>query len=297
MNRKRLPRADRVVTGRRPGAAWAWLVVAATLGVVTARAEDDIVAEEAPSTALQPSIIVFDQQIEGMLGGWRENDLGGSDRAGINTGRMLEADLVAQVCGLSDEQRASCAAAAALEAARATEGIDRLRRKYAGRSADFQTLEGQQEWQRFHQDFSAAQAVLTTPMFGRSLLSRVINGILDDEQRGTWEAEMRARDARRWRVVVDGAMEVLERQVGLNSAQHEAITGLLMAKPLRVDATKFRNRFGDSPEILAGLALSRLEEDAVDPLLGERQRARFREAAQRGRMWQTMLEQMDILEK
>ena len=283
--------------GFRRAARGGFVASVAALALVGggSRADDDVVTEEVPASPQQQSVVFFEQQIDGMLGGWQGNRV--PDRKGIASARMLEVDLVSRVCGLDDDQRGACVAAADLEAARATEGIDRLRRKYAGRSADFQTPEGQQEWNRFHQDFAAARAMLAPPLFGRSLLARVIVGVLDDDQRRRWDEELRERDARKWGVVVDGAMEILDRQVGLDHRQHEAIAGLLAAEPLRIDAGKFRERFGESSEILAGLAISRLPEEKVDPLLTERQREVFRMASQRGAMWKQMLEQWDIIEK
>lgn len=291
MARLRLPRG-RVVWG-----GCAWVVVVATMIAARARADDDIVSDEATTTQQQqPSLVVFEQQLEGMLGGWQGNGFGAGNRASAIAGRMLEVDLVTQVCGLDEERKAACAAAAALEAARATEGIDRLRRRYAGRSADLQTPEGQQEWQRFHQEFSAAQATLSPPVFGRSLLSRVIAGVLDEGQAALWGEELRKRESRQWRQVVDNAMELLDRSVGLDERQNQAIADVLLAEPGRIDTVRFRNRFGDSPEVLAGWAITRLKEEAVDPILHEWQRERFRAAKQRGAMWMTMLEQWGIVD-
>lgn len=286
----RLPR------GGVAGGVGAWLVVAATTFAPPARADDDIVAEEPTQQQQQQSVVFFEQQLEGMLGGWQGNGFPAGDRTSAIAGRMLEVDLVTQVCGLDEERKAACVAAAALEAARATEGIDRLRRKYAGRSADLQTPEGQQEWQSFHQEFSAAQATLSPPVFGRSLLSRVIAGVLDEGQAALWEEEVRKRESRQWRLVVDNAMELLDRSVGLDQRQHEAIAGLLLADPGRIDTVRFRNRFGDSPEVLAGWAVTRLADEAVDPILQEWQRARFQAAKQRGAMWMSMLEQWGIVD-
>lgn len=284
------PPRRRVVTG-------VIALVVAGASAPWALAEDDIVAEEVPTTAQQQSVLFFDQQLEGMLGGWQGNLQGLGDRKSVASVRMLEVDLVARVCGLDDERKAACAAAASLEAARATEGIDRLRRRYAGRIADLQTNEGQQEWQRFHQEFTAAQTTLSPPVFGRSLLSRVIAGVLDDGQAALWEEEVRSRERRQWRVVVDNAMELLDRTVGLDDRQNEAIAALLLANPGRIDTGRFRNRFGDSPEVLAGWAVSRLDDATVDPLLSEWQREKFRAAKQRGGMWLSMLEQWGIVEK
>lgn len=158
------------------------LVGLAVAGAVAtcARGDDDVVVEAAAvpdgMNAMHQRVSLeqqFDGMIGGIGGGWVEGsrrDAGDAFLAAL----ALELSALDAVVALSESQRVRCDRAARIEAGRARDDIDALRRSCAGRFVDFQTPEGQAEWQRFFGEFQRLQATISAPREATGLLSRTI---------------------------------------------------------------------------------------------------------------------------
>jgi len=248
------------------------LVAVPVPGGPSLRGEDDTVIDAAPKRAQeqgqQQQQIQFDQQmhnffqVEGNAEKSRQQCL---DRL------LLQVSALDEICGLKAEQRRKCEAAAKLDVARAMDEIEAVRQRYSGRTVDRHNPAGQAEWQRFSQDAQAVQAKLQDPGGETSLLRKVIAGILDDEQRSDWRRESDLRAQYQWRGVVEAGMVQLDVALGLTSEQSEAIRGLLMEKPLRINQAKIWIHGNHFPPFVCRYGLSRLDQAKLKALVNERQ--------------------------
>lgn len=251
--------------------------IALAIGGGMLRGEDDIVGEPVPVEE-QHQTISLDQQMDGMLGG--RNGL--EDDARLDELLSLQVARFDEICGLSEAQRAKCAAAADLEAREAVLATLALRRKYAGKVIDFQNREGQELWQQFHQDFSAVRAMTPRPGRPRSLVGRVMEGVLDGEQRSAWREETERRKRRDWRICIDRGLEPLESSIGVTARQHEELLAILLEQPLAIDIGKLRETFGDGNPQVGLYALSRVPEERLEAIFDERQRELIKPFVQQG---------------
>jgi hypothetical protein len=250
------------------------LVAVPVPGGPSLRGEDDTVvdaaAQRAQEQGQQQQQIVLDQQmdqqmhmfypVEGNAEKSRQQCL---DRL------LLQVSALDEICGLTAEQRRKCEVAAKLDVARAMDEIEAVRQRYSGRTLDLQNPAGQAELQRFHQDAQAVQAKLQDAGGEPSLLRKVIAGILDEEQRSDWRRESDLRAQYQWRSVVDAGMMPLDVALGLTSEQSEAIRGLLMEKPLRINQAKLWMHGNHYAPFVYGLA--RLDQAKLKALVNERQ--------------------------
>ena len=237
------------------------------------RGEDDTVVDAAAMRAQeqgqQQQQVVLDQQMNGMFYPVEGN--AEKSRQQCLDRLLLQVSAVEEICGLTPEQRRKCEAAAKLDVARAMDEIETVRQRYSGRTVDLQNPAGQAEWQRFHQDAQAVQSKLQDVGGETSLLRKVIAGILDDEQRSDWRRESDQRTQYQWRSVVDAGMVQLDVALGLTAEQHEAILGLLMEKPLRINQAKIWVHGNHFPPFVCRYGLSRLDQAKLKALVNERQ--------------------------
>lgn len=285
--------------------AGAWrmaLVVVSLLGALLAdrplRGSDDTVGEEKEAHQQQNQFqtIALDQQMQQMIG-----DGSGRGIEGVRTKAMaileLEIDSLDEACALSDAQRAKLTVAARLEAAAAMQLFEAFQRRYAGRTVDFQTREGQETWQQFHRELNEIQRATSRSGSARHLPGRVVGSLLDDRQRDAWRAEAASRRASQWRRHMDGGLAILESSVGMTDRQHEAIVAMLMEDPPRIDMGRAREMFGDQNPFLCWYALSRLDQDRLEAIFDARQWKRVSTIVRQGEQWQPQIDTLNLTEE
>jgi hypothetical protein len=275
------------------------LVTVPVPGGPSLRGEDDTVvdaaAQRAQEQGQQQHQVVLDQQMSGMFFPVEAN--AEKSRQQCLDRLLLQVSALDEVCGLSAEQRLKCEVAAKLDVARAMAEIETVRQRYSGRTVDLQNPAGQAEWQRFHQDAQAVQAKLQDAGGETSLLRRVIAGILDDEQRSAWGRESDLRTAYQWQAVVDAGMVQLDVALGLNAEQYEAIRGLLLEKPLRINPAKLWTHGSHFPPFVCRYGLSRVDQTRLKALVNERQRKMLGQFIEQGKgMAEHLRQQKMILE-
>ena len=259
--------------------------------------EDDTIVDDAArragEQAQQPQQVVLDQQMNGMFFAPSGNEENAVQQC---LGRLLlEVSALDEVCGLSDRQRLKCETAARLDVARAMDDIDSVRRRYAGQSINLQDPAGQQEWQRFMQEAQTMQAKLQDVGGETSLMTKVIAGVLDDTQRSVWRRESELRKRYQWQSVVDAGMAQIDIALGLSSEQHEAMRGMLMEKPLRINPSRLRMHGNHFAPFVCKYALSRLDQKRLDSLINERQRKTLRQFIDQGRGMAAHLKQQQMI--
>jgi hypothetical protein len=275
------------------------LVTVPVPGGPSLRGEDDTVVDAAAMRAQeqgqQQQQIALDQQMNGMF--FRVEGNAEKSRQQCLDRLLLQVSAVDEICGLTADQRRKCEAAAKLDVARAMDEIEAVRQRYSGRTVDLQNPAGQAEWQRFHQDAQAVQAKLQDAGGETSLLRKVIAGILDDEQRSDWRRESDLRAQYQWRGVVDAGMVQLDAALGLTSEQHEAILGLLMEKPLRINQAKIWMHGNHFPPFVCRYGLAQLDQEKLKALVNERQWKMLGQFIEQGKgMAQHLKQQKMILE-
>ena len=273
----------------------AWLL----LGTPPLHGEDDTVVDattrQKKGQGEPHQQIVLNQQMNGMF-------FQGTGNAKLARQKfldrlLLEVSVVDAFCDLTDQQRLKCETAARLDVARAMDDVDEVWRRYAGRTIDLHSPAGQAEWQRFHQDALAVQAKLTSAGGGESLLERVIAGVLDDTQRSVWQRESESRLQYQWQSVVDAGMTQLDLALGLTEEQHDAIRGLLLEQPLRINGGKVWGQGSHFAPFICKYGLSRLDRKRLDALVSERQRKLLGQFIDQGRgMAEHLKQQRMILE-
>lgn len=261
------------------------------------RGEDDTVVDDAArragEQAQQPQQVVLDQQMNGMFFAPSGNEEQAVQQC---LGRLLlEVSALDEVCGLSDRQRLKCETAARLDVARAMDDIDSVRRRYAGQALDLQDPAGQQEWQRFMQDAQTMQAKLQDVGGGKSLMTKVIAGVLDDVQQVAWRRESELRKRYQWQSVVDAGMAQIDIALGLSSEQHEAMRGMLMEKPLRINPSRLRMHGNHFAPFVCKYALSRLDQERLAALINERQQKTLRQFIDQGKGMAAHLKQQQMI--
>ena len=285
-----------------PARAWrTTLVVVLLLGGSLpgrqVRGSDDTIGAENESQ--QPpnpfQTISLDQQLQQMLG-----DGSGGGIEVVRTKAMaqleLEIDSLDEACGLSDAQRDKLTLAARLEAAESMQLFEAFARRYAGRTVDFQTREGQETWQQFHREFNEIQRATARSGAARHLPGRVVGSLLDGRQRDAWTAETASRRASQWRRFMDEGLAHLESSVGMTDRQHEAIVALLMEDPPRIDMAKARETFGDRNPFLCWYAMSRLDQDRLEAIFDARQWERVGNIVRQGEQWRPQIDTMKLIE-
>ena len=273
------------------------LVTVPVPGGPSLRGEDDTVvdaaAQRAQEQGQQQQQVVLDQQMSGMFFPVEGN--AEKSRQQCLDRLLLQVSAVDEICGLTAEQGRKCEAAAKLDAARAMDEIEAVRQRYSGRTLDLQNPAGQAEWQRFHQDAQAVQAKLQDAGGETSLLRKVIPGILDDEQRSDWRRESDLRTQYQWRSVVDAGMVQLDVALGLTSEQHEAILGLLMEKPLRINQAKIWMHGNQFPPYVCRYGLAQLDQAKLKALVNERQWKMLGQFIEQGKGMSVHLKQQKII--
>jgi hypothetical protein len=261
------------------------------------RAEDDTVVDAAARRAHEQSQqvqqVVLDQQMKGMF----FNPTGDEAKAVQQCLRrlLLEVAALGEVCGLSERQRLKCEMAARLDVARAMDEIEAVRRKYAGRTINLQEPAGQQEWQRFLQEAQTVQTKLQEAGRDAGMLNKVIRGILDDGQQQVWLRETELRKRYQWQAVVEAGMGQLDLVLGLTSAQHEAMSALLMEKPLRINHAKLSLHGNHFAPYVCKYGLSLVDWAKLQALLSERQQKTLRESIGQGKGMAMHLKQQQML--
>jgi hypothetical protein len=281
-------------TCRRSGLAVLPVLV---LGGSWLRGEDDTVVDAAASRASeqgqQHQHVDPVQQMNGMFFAPSGNEEQAVQQC---LGRLLlEVSALDDVCGLSPQQRSKCETAARLDVARAMDDIDVVRRRFAGQTMDLQDPAGQREWQRFLQEAQAVQAKLQEAGGESSLMKKVIAGVLDDGQRSVWKRESELRRRYQWQSVVDAGMAQIDIALGLSSEQHEAMRGLLMEKPLRINPSRLRLHGNHFAPFVCKYALSRLDQQRLAALVNERQQKTLRQFIEQGKGMAVHLKQQQMI--
>lgn len=279
-----------------PPAVWIAVCIAA---VVTGRAADDTVLNDDPRISRpdeQQHWLVLDQQIDGMFFG----NHGGNEKAALqqlSSRARLQLAAVDVACGLTERQRRKGEAAVAIGVAQTVADVGALRRRYAGRMLDMRKPEEQAQWQRLHQDAQAVQATILGDGGTAKLLSGVITTMLDDEQRSRWQREVEARERSRLKRVVDEGLAVLEVQLGLTTAQRDALAAMLEETPLRIDEDRGRVNFGPGglTTIVRGYALSLVDQERLRAIVNDRQWAVLSQVMTTGKAMAPQLKQQKII--
>lgn len=273
------------------------LVVVPLSGGASVHGEDDTVVDAAAKRGHEqgPQQVVLDQQMNGMLFPVEGN--AEKSRQQCFDRLLLQVSALDEVCGLSARQRLKCEAAAKLDVVRTMGEIEAVRRRYSGRTVDLQNPADQADWQRFQQDAQAVQARLQDAGGEASLLRRVFVGILDDEQLSAWRRESELRMRYQWQSVVDAGMAQLDVALGLTSEQNEAIRGLLMEKPLRINPMKIRMHGNHFAPFVCRYGLARLDQVKLKSMVNERQWKTLSQLIEQGKgMAQHLRQQKMILE-
>jgi hypothetical protein len=261
------------VAGRRARRGNAMLIAATlTLPMVAlgnrSRGEDDFVGEEAlDQQQVQNHLIALDQQMRGMAQQFDMDRVG--DRSLARS--MFAVGLLDAVCGLDDSQRAKCEAAARLEGRLATAAEGAWRRKYAGRTVDFQSPEGQETWRQFHEDWQAVQRLFQGSGRSKCLVDRLAKTILDARQQAAWREEEERRRRGEWQRWIDRFMETFEPRLGLTGRQHEELVAMLLESPPPLDMAAARETCGEGNAMVCTYALSRLPRPQLEPLFQRHQ--------------------------
>lgn len=271
-----------------------WLVAIAPL-----QAADDAVVNDDPQLGrpdVQQHSIVLDQQISGMLFGQH----GGNEEAAIkqlSSRARLQLAGVDAVCGLTERQQRKGEAAVALVVAETVSEVEAVRRRYEGRILDMQQQEAQAEWQRLNQEIMKLRPKILGAGGGGELLSGVIATMLDDRQRLVWQREMDARDEACWRRVVGEGLATLDLQLGLTTAQREAIAALLDEKPLRFDENTGSANFGHPGfgSIVCRYALSLVDQQRLRKIVDDRQWTVLSQVMAQGKAMAAHLKQQKII--
>lgn len=238
--------------------------------------EDDTVADAVAQTARPQhaqQVIRLDDQMRGSLFGTLAGDEDKARQLLLSRTR-LRASAANAVCDLTDHQRLKIDTAAEMDVERMFQDVETLLRRYRGRTIDLSKPENHPEWNRFHQDIhSMAMKLQGATDTGPLLVDSVISGALDDNQRGRWEEECRARTLFHWRAIVESGMDSLDLQLGLTSTQHDALRELLLDKPSGVDPLRFWQH-GQGSQWSGFVCASRLQqigEERVRVVLTDRQ--------------------------
>ena len=267
------------------------------LGGPWLRGEDDTVVDAAASRAneqgQQHQQVDPEQQMNGMFFAPTGNEEQAVQQCLVRL--LLEVSALDEVCGLSEQQRSKCEMAARLDVARAMDDINVVRRRFAGQTMDLQDPAGQREWQRFLQEAQAVQGKLQEAGGETSLMTKVIAGILDEGQRSVWQRESELRRLYQWQSVVDAGMAQIDIALGLSSEQHEAMRGLLMEKPLRINPSRLRMHGNHFAPFVCKYALSRLDQQRLAALINERQQKTLRQFIEQGKGMAAHLKQQQMI--
>jgi hypothetical protein len=260
------------------------------------RGEDDTVVDaskRANEPGQQRQQVELAQQMNGMFFAPTGNEEKAVQQC---LGRLLlEVSALDEVCGLSEQQRRKCETAARLDVARAMDDIEAVRRRYVGRTIDLQDQAGQREWQRFLQEAQTVQAKLQEAGGEKGLMTKVVAGILDDTQLTAWRRESDLRSLYQWQSVVDAGMAQIDIALGLSSEQHEAMRGLLMEKPLRINPARLRMHGNHFAPFVCKYGLSRLDQKRLEALINERQQKTLRQIIEQGKGMAVHLKQQQII--
>lgn len=252
-------------------APWLAAVLTALGGAfpaTSARGADDVVATAEPPATGDSFLLDFDQQIDAMLQGLPTANGGGD----VPTPMELRMAAIDAVCGLDPAQVARCAVLASVIEAAGEASVARLRETYGGRSCDLGMPEGQQEWQRLHEEFARVRQSAEDATGPRGVLSRLLVGILDDRQRGLWAEESRRRDAEVVRDMLEEGLETFVIELGLTSSQRDAIAALTFDTPSPIDSERAMATFGSANPLLFIAILSKVDRERIDEVLDEQHR-------------------------
>ncbi len=137
----------------------------------------------------------------------------------------IEIERIDQVCGLTPDQERLLRLAGEGEKQRVRETLGSLHAKYAGRSY---------EQEKTQEIFQELQDVRTTvhrrPLAARSMLSKLLRSICDDEQAERWAAWKEDRRRVRRQREIRAAVATIEQQVPLRRDQRRSLMDLLEAK-------------------------------------------------------------------
>ena len=259
--------------------------------------EDDTVVDAATrqktGQRLQPQQIDLDQQMKSMFFQGVGNPK--LARQKFIDKLLLEVSGVDEICGLTDQQRLKCETAARLDVARMMDDVDVVLRRYAGRTIDLNSPADQAEWNRFHRDATVVQAKLTGEYDATSLLERVIARVLDDTQRSVWERESELRRQYQWQSVVESGLTQLDLALGLTAEQHDAISGMLLEQPLRMNGGMILGQHTHAEPFICKYALSRLDRSRLDALVSERQQKMLGECIEQGQAMAEWLKQRKLI--
>ena len=259
--------------------------------------EDDTVVDAATrqktGQGLQHQQIALDQQMNSIF----FQGVGNSKlaRQKFIDRLLLQVSAVDEVCGLTDQQRLKCETAARLDVARMMDDVDVVRRRYAGRTIDLNSPADQAEWNRFRRDATVVAAKLTGEGDATSLLERVIAAVLDDTQRPVWERESELRRQYQWQSVVETGLTQLDLALGLTAEQHDAIRGMLMEQPLRMNGGMVCGQQNHVEPYICRYALSRLDRSRLDALVSKRQRKMLGECIDQGQAMGEWLKQRKFI--
>lgn len=254
---------------------WTGLVLLAAVSLGTAasrtRSEEDVVGDPGGEPLPMASLIgMVDDALWGH--GFRPLDARGAVD-GIERRIRLQIDAVDRVCRLDASQRQRCLAAARAEARACLAELERIRGRCAGR---FVLRDSQEEWDELVRIQDAVFPVrqrMGRPALGDTILDRMLDGVLDEGQRARWREETARRERLHWRVVVEGTAASVAEHFGLSCSQHDALLGVLLEKPFRIDWRRAEATLGgeEAAALLGTIVMTRADRARLRGMLSAEQ--------------------------
>lgn len=268
------------------------IVVCAVLSVAVARADDDIVVEEAIGGE-QPRIQAFDatraaaqsaqlvrqyeHQVFQSLNATRRSPAPPGNKTPTVRERVTASveewlRRIDASCGLTEQQRSRLRAAADDEIETIVAHVEDDIARY--KAVQFEGRD-QQFWQKTYlevaEDAGRAREMLARTFDGDSLLFKVLPTTLSAEQHERLRADFAARRAGRWAAAVAGAMESLDQVLGLTSEQSRGLEQALLARQPALRIYPPLPEHAHALMMLVCIELAGMSEDELRAFVADRQ--------------------------
>lgn len=258
---------------------WTGLVLLAGVSLATAtvrtRAEEDMVGDPGGEPARMVSLAGMVDEV--MVGFESRRFDARAAEDGIERRMRLQIDAVDRVCGLDASQRQRCLAAARREARACLADLERIRGRCDGRFVRLDRQEDGEEFSRIYEVVSPARQRMERPALGDTILDRMLDGVLDEGQRARWREETARRERLHCRVVVEGTAASVAEHFGLSCSQHDALLGVLLEKPFRIDWRRAEATLGgeEAAVLLGTFVMARADRARLRGLLSAEQWTRM----------------------
>jgi hypothetical protein len=244
-----------------------------------AEMEDEDFVEAAPAQAARP--VMNDQQFDQ----WLFNSVGGAQQAAKRFETMLsvQADTVADVCGMAPEQKEKLLLAGRGDIARFFERVEASRKK-------FQLVKNDQNRiNEVFQDIQPLQMAINAGLFNDgSFFHKVVQKSLNEEQRKKLEQTERARREFQYKAKIELVVSALDDSIALRAQQRDELIKMLQATPPP-------KQFGQYDFYVVLFRLSRLPEATLGRLFDGPQRRALDRQLDQVRGLEPFLKQQGLL--